>query len=38
MSPARIIGWSVATILATIAAGGILTVLGVAYEVMRGVS
>lgn len=35
LTPAKVIGWSLATILATIAAGFILTLVGVAVEVFR---
>lgn len=37
LTPGRLIGWALAAILVAIAAGCILTVLGVSYEVMRGV-
>lgn len=38
MSPGRLIGWSLAAILVTIAVGCVLTVAGVGFEVVRGVA
>lgn len=37
MTPLRVIGWSCAAILATVALGMFLTVAGIAYETIRGV-
>jgi hypothetical protein len=36
LSPARVIGWSIATILVTIAAAGIIILAGVSFETIRG--